>query len=465
MALLFEQMLTEDLGDASYLVGDDSAHVAAVVDPMADVDRYLDAARRRKVVITHVFQTHIHEDHVSGAYALAQEAGNAELCLGADDAPAYGFAHRAVRDSDTFCFGDVTLTARHTPGHTPEHFSLLVAKSSSSDQPFAVLSGGSLLVDAAGRTDLLGPERADELTRAQYRTLHDFFLALPDGVIVWPTHVHGSPCGAAIGDRLQTTVGHERHHNPLLQLKDEQAFHAHLLGALPPKPSYYARLKEINSSMPRADARLPRAPALTPDSFEKAARSQGTTVVDTRHLLAFGGGHIPGALNLGAAGPLSIWAGWMLDPERSILLVLDRDSTLPDVLRQFVRTGFDRFAGYLAGGMTAWENSGKPLQTLPQLAVDDLAQQSAQYRVIDVRAPGEWRKGHIPGAEHSFLPQLPERLRNWDPGAPVAVYCDSGYRASIGASLLQRAGFEQVRNVPGSWQAWTARHLPVDGDS
>jgi hydroxyacylglutathione hydrolase len=182
-------------------------------------------------------------------------------------------------------------------------------------------------------------------------------------------------------------------------------------------------------------------------------------------MLAFGGGHIPGALNIGAAGPLSIQAGWMLDPKRPLLLVLENDAQLTTVLHHFARTGFDHFAGYLAGGMSAWENAGYELQSLPQLHVKELAARSArtgEVSVLDVRSPQEWAKGHVPGARHIFLPDLPGQLGTLDKAKPAAVYCDSGHRASIGASLLQSHGLD-VSNVPGSWQAWKASELPVQG--
>lgn len=464
MALIFEQFLTEAIGDASYLVADDSAKLAAVVDPQLDVQRYVAAARKHGLAITHVVQTHIHEDYVSGATALANACGGAEVCVSGHDAPAYGFAHRLVRDGDVIELGSVRLTVVHTPGHTPEHISLLLAKKTSTDAPFAVLSGGSLLVEAAGRTDLLGPQRIDELTSAQYRSL-GFFRSLDDGVQVYPTHVHGSPCGAAIGDRTSSTIGYERRHNPLLRQTDQAAFRKEALGDLPPKPRYYPRLKERNTSdQPRA-APSDAARPLAPGAFHKAMDTGNAVVLDTRHLLAFGGAHVPGAWNIGASGHLSIWAGWMLEPDRPLLLVAESDAKLDDVVTHLARTGFERHAGYLAGGMSSWQDAGLPLQTLPQLHVTQAEGESRErgLLLLDVRSPQEWKKGHAPGARHLFLPDLPSRLSELPKSGRIAVYCDSGYRASIAASLLQACGFD-VANIPGSWQAWTACELPVQAD-
>jgi hydroxyacylglutathione hydrolase len=463
MALVFEQFLTESIGDASYLVGDDSARVAAIIDPQVDIQRYVTAAREHGVAVTHVVQTHIHEDYVSGATALANACGGGEVWVSGHDAPDYRFEHRSVKDGEVLELGSVVLTVRHTPGHTPEHISLLLAKKDIPDAPFAVLSGGSLLVEAAGRTDLLGPERAQELTRAQFKSLRDFFLSLDDGVEVYPTHVHGSPCGAAIGDKTSTTIGYERRHNPLLQQTDEASFLKEALGDLPPKPRYYRRLKERNTADQPTAAPSTAVRPLPPPAFHEAMKTGKSLVLDTRHLLAFGGAHVPGAWNIGAAGHLSIWAGWMLDPDQPLLLVLDSDSNLSEVVTHLARTGFGQFQGYLAGGMSSWENTGLPLQALHQLHVGAAAKASQQgtLMLLDVRSPQEWKKGHAPGGRHIFLPELPAKLADLSKSKRIAVYCDSGYRASIAASLLQASGFE-VANIPGSWQAWTACNLPVE---
>ncbi len=415
-----------------------------------------------------MLQTHVHEDFLSGAHALASRAGDAEVCVSGHDAPAYGFPHRTVHDGDVLALGTIRLTVKHTPGHTPEHVAVLVAKADAPDAPFAVLSGGSLLAGTAGRTDLL-EDRQAELTRAQLGTLRDFFGRLDDGVLLYPTHVHGSPCGAAIGDRVASTIGYEKAHNALLRQAlgsaDPDAFAREALQSLPPKPSYYPRLKERNSSGPPGAGTTAVAPALPVERFRAVLEGGGHTLVDTRHMLAFGGGHIPGALNFGAAGHLSIQAGWMLDASQPLLLVLEHDGDLPEVLAQFARTGFERCAGHLAGGMSAWQAAGQPLEALPQWHVRRLAaalqDRAHAPTVLDVRAPHEWEQGHVPGARHVFLPRLRERLSELPREGELVVYCDIGYRASIAASLLQAEGF-RAASVPGSWQAWLACGLPVE---
>ncbi len=460
MAVVFEQIVTEGLGDASYLVGDDGPGVAALVDPLADVDRYIALARRRRLAITHIFQTHVHEDFLSGATTLARRLGGAAVYASAHDAPRYGFANQPVRDGDRFAFGGTVLTARHTPGHTPEHLSFWVATAKAPEAPWAVLSGGSLLVGGAGRPDLLGEDRAAELAKAQFRTLHHVYAELPDGVAVYPAHVHGSPCGASLGERNSTTIGHERRHNPLMQISDEAGFVRQALDGLPPKPRYDPRLKEANIRGDRSPEASIRP--LPPEPFGAAAGAAGAVVVDTRHMLAFGGGHVSGAINIGAGGKMSIWAGWMVDANAPLLLVVDDDARLDFVLDYFRRTGFGRFDGYLAGGMTAWANAGLPMRKLAQWSVQCLAASRDGCAVLDVRSPDEFAKGHIPGARHVFVADLPARLGSLDPKRPWAVYCDSGYRASIAASLMLANGFADVVNVPGSWQAWQAAGLPTE---
>lgn len=462
MALVFERIVTEGLGDLSYLIGDDAKGVAAVIDPCADVDLYMRLARRHKVAITHILQTHIHEDFMSGANELASRLKNARLCSSGENADHYGYPHQALKDGDALEFGGTMLTARHTPGHTPEHMAFLVAEAGKRDAPYAVFSGGSLLINAAGRTDLLGPEQAGPLTAAQYRTLYDFYLGLDDYVIIHPTHAHGSPCGAAIGDRLSSTIGYERRFNPFLQCKDEAAFRHFALEGLPPKPSYYPRLKQTNTTGPVILHNLPQVPALSPHAFSDALATGEATLVDTRHMLAFGGGHIEHALNIGAAPQMPIWAGWTLDANRPILLVLESDAALEQVVRLLLRTGFTKFAGYLVGGMSAWDNAGLPVRTTPQVAVADIHARPRDFILIDVRAPSEWRGGHIPDARHVFLPELEKHAAELPAAGAIAVYCDSGYRASLGASMLQKAGVKNVSNIPGSFQAWRNAGFPVE---
>lgn len=324
-----------------------------------------------------------------------------------------------------------------------------------------MLSGDSLFVSSAGRPDLLGDDQTDTLVEQQFHTLRDFYLTLPDSVIVYPAHGHGSPCGADIGARLSTTIGYEKRFNEYLKLPDLEAFKEHALGSAPPVPVYYPLMKKINAAGPEVLGSLPAIKPLSPKDFRKAVEDKTGVLVDTRHLLAFGGGHIAGSINIGAQPMLSLWAGWLLDPDKPILLVVE-EAKLEEVLRLFVRTGYTRFAGYLAGGITAWENAGFPLSHIGQMTVHELKKRgTSAVQVVDVRSPGEWASGHIPDAHYHFLPKLEEELSKLDKSKPTAVYCASGYRASMGASILENAGFKDVYNIPGSFGAWKKMDYPI----
>ncbi|MHB8864245.1 MAG: MBL fold metallo-hydrolase [Pirellulaceae bacterium] len=463
-SMIFETVFTDGLAQLSYLIGDTATGKAAVIDPRRDVDVYLELARKHKLTITHALETHIHADIVSGCLELADRTGTAKVYVSAEGGAEYGFPHEKLNDGDTIDLGRVILTAKHTPGHTPELLSYLAAEGNRPDQPFAVFSGDCLFSNSVGRPDLLGEEQSNVLAKQLYHSLHDFYLKLGDEVRVHPAHGAGSPCGASIGDRLVTTIGYERRNNPALQFQDEAKFVEHVLFTAPPEPKYYPRMKKENAEGPVVLGRLPNCRPLPPQEFAEAVKENGVQLVDNRQMLAFGGGHIKGALNIGPRGELSIWAGWMLNPEKPIFLVLRQDTDLPEVQRQFLRVGYYNFGGYLLGGMEEWNNDALPITRVTQMSVHELhaALPPSNLQVLDVRTPGERQNGYIPGSTYIFLPELETKAERLDKARPVAVYCDSGYRASLAASLLVRMGFEDVRNVPGSWKAWNVAGYPVE---
>ena len=463
MSLVFKRIQTEGIAELSYLVGDDSDGVAAVFDPTPDVDKYVELAREKKVSITHIFETHIHADLVSGARELCARVQSAKIFASHEGGARYGFDHEKLADGDQFTIGKTVLTVKHTPGHTPEHVSYLLAEKDHADTPWGVLTGDSLFVNSAGRPDLLGDSQTEKLAGQQFHTLRDFYLALPDSVMIYPAHGHGSPCGADIGDRLETTIGYERRFNPFLQFQDVKSFTDYALSTAPPVPTYYPRMKKLNAKGPDILGNLPRVPGLPPKAFQQAIEEKAGVLIDTRSMLSFGGGHIAGALNIGNSPMLTIWAGWLLEPDEPLLLVLDSDSEIDEVVKLFIRSGYTKFAGYLVGGMKAWDNAGFELAEVGQMTVHEIHEAGEALQVIDVRAPSEWKEGHIPGARHLFLGELRKRLGELDKTRPTAIYCDSGYRASIAASMLKQEGFTCVSNVPGSWQAWKKSGFPIDG--
>jgi hydroxyacylglutathione hydrolase len=338
----------------------------------------------------------------------------------------------------------------------------LIAHIEHPDAPWGILTGDSLFVSSAGRPDLLGEKHTKQLAEQQFHTLRDFYLKMPDHVMIYPNHGAGSPCGADIGARLSSTIGYERKFNKFLQFDDVTKFTDYALASAPPVPKYYPVMKKVNAKGPEILGNLPRVRALPPRAFREAIDKKLGVLVDVRTMLAFGGGHIPGALNIGGSPILSIWAGWMLDPDEPILLVLESENDVEKIVRLFIRTGYSKFAGYLLGGMKAWDAVGFPLERIGQMSVHELNERKSSLQVVDVRSPGEWKKGRVPGARHIFVPEVRKRMGELDRNKATAIYCGSGYRASIATSILKPEGFKELWNVPGSWEAWKKAKLPVE---
>ena len=269
MSLVFKTIQTEGIAELSYLLGDDDDGVAAIFDPRPDCDIYIEMARESGVAITHIFETHIHADLVSGSRELAARVGSAKIYNSSEGGAEYEFAREKVKDGDNFTFGEVLVTAKHTPGHTPEHISYLIAESDHPEEPWGILTGDSLFVSSAGRPDLLGEKHTSQLAEQQFHTLRDFYLKLPDHVMIYPNHGAGSPCGAEIGSRLSSTIGYERRFNKFLQFPDVQSFTDFAIKTAPPVPHYYPVMKKLNAKGPEILGGLPRVPALPAGQFKK----------------------------------------------------------------------------------------------------------------------------------------------------------------------------------------------------
>ncbi|HEX6589762.1 MAG TPA: rhodanese-like domain-containing protein [Longimicrobiales bacterium] len=449
----------EGLAQLSYLVGDEVAGLAVVIDPRRDIGDYLERARERGVRIVAAIDTHIHADFVSGAAALRRAVG-AKLHGGP---VGYRFPVDALTDGDEIRLGKITLSALHTPGHTPEHICLVARGGRGAEAPWGVFTGDTLFAGEVGRPDLLGEGTEDGLARQLFHTLHEKLLPLGDELIVYPGHGKGSPCGGAIGDRTTTTIGYERRHNPRLAMRDEDAFVKDVLSSQTPAPRYYARMKRVNANDP-ADA--PSTPIPPLDAKDVAARQQaGALVLDTRDIEAFGGAHVPDALNIPLSGSFAVWAGKLLDEKRDVVLVGDT-SDIERARVNLARIGMDRVVGWLRGGMKYWEEAGLPLARVQQMSVHQVKERSGDLQVLDVRYDDEFAAGHVPGAVHVELSKLEQAIANGagalDPSRPVATYCGSGSRAGIAASILRRAGFGDVRAIPGSMTAWKNAGYPTE---
>lgn len=454
--MYFKQFYLESLGHASYFIGSEQTGEALVLDVRRDVNLYVEEAHSQGMQLKYAADTHQHNDYLTGICELPQRAdvqllGSARANL--------DYTVRSMGDGDRLEMGEVMFEVLHTPGHTPEHISFLVTDRSRGDAPALLLSGGALLVDDVGRPDLLGS--ADDIQHHAQdlcQTLQEKILTLPDYVEVYPTHVAGSLCGGSIGSRLSTTIGYERRMNQMLAnitAKDEFVKHCINLEELPAVPPYWSRMRKQNQQGPPLLGVLANPPALDIQQFDHL-HCQGAIVLDCRSPEAFAS-HIPGALNVGYGSSFATWAGTILPPDMPILLVLEQASDLWDICWQLLRIGYELPKGWLAGGMKAWRIAAKELDFVPLMSVRDLnshLQRQDDLFVLDVRQKGEWRSGHIQGATHITGGELPERFREVPRETPVAVICGSGYRSSVGASLLKHKGYKDVVNVLGGMTAW-----------
>ncbi|MBZ5608858.1 MAG: MBL fold metallo-hydrolase [Acidobacteriia bacterium] len=452
--MYFEQFYLGCLAHASYMLGSDG--IAAVVDPQRDVGLYLDEAAKHGLSIRYVIETHLHADFVSGHGELAAVTG-AQVYLGAKAGAK--FPHVPVRDGDELTFGKCRLKFLETPGHTLESISIVVTDIEKSEQPFAVLTGDTLFIGDVGRPDLSGDLTPQQLAGMLFDSLHTKLLKLPDDVQVFPAHGAGSLCGKQMSTERSSTIGKQKVSNYALRPTDRDEFVRLLTSELPERPGYFAKDVEINRTGAAPLAELPPLPAFAPS--EVAARQKaGAIVLDTRPAIEFGPAHIPGSIHVGLVGQFASWAAIVLGLDKQILIVAEDAEQAAESRLRLARVGIEGVKGYLDGGIVAWILAGLPLAQAPEISVEELHQLGFETQIVDVRRPGEWQSGHIEGAIHIPLDKLESRLALLDKTKPVAVHCKSGYRSSIATSLLERAGFEQLMNVTGGFDAWLACKLP-----
>jgi hydroxyacylglutathione hydrolase len=462
-----EQFSIGGLGHLSALVADDESGVAAVVDPRRDVDIYLEAARAQGLRIVAVVETHLHNDYVSGGRELAALTG-ATHAIGAGAELRYEY--RPLADGDTIDVGGLRLTTLDTPGHTPEHVAYALTDTSRAEEPVALFSGGSLLVGSVGRTDLLGEANAVPFAHQMHRSLHEVILPMEDFVAVHPTHGAGSLCSTRIASTPLTTIGFERRYNALLRPMDADAFARALLAGQPAIPRYFARMRPTNQAGARLlGAVLPQPAALSVEAVE-AAVAGGALIVDARPAAAHVAEHIQGSLSIPLDESFGTWLGWVVDLDRPIVLIVDRDEDLDELTRQALRIGHDEIAGRLDGGLERWAASGRPVESSGRRTIDELAADMAgdpadAPLLIDVRQTSEYESGHVPGAWHINGGSLPDRLADLPRDRPIATICAAGFRASIAASVLRSAGFEDVSWVTPGFPAWRAAGYPVETGS
>ena len=445
--MFLHKIKSEGLAHLSYILGD--GNEAVVIDPRRDVDCYIDIAAREGVRITRIFETHRNEDYVIGSVELATRTG-ASIHHG--HALDFGYGED-VREGDCFECGALRLRVLETPGHTPESISLVLTDGNQGDTPVGVFTGDALFVGDVGRTDLIeGRER--EMAEALHRSLFDKLLPLGDQALLYPAHGAGSVCGENMADREFSTLGHERAHNPLLQVTDREAFVRRKLDEHHYVPPYFRQMERLNQCGAPVLHHLPPPAPLPPDAFE-ARRKGGARVVDLRSAQAFAGTHVPGSLAL----PLPLlpaYAGYLLGYDEDLLLVAEDADAAREAVARLARMDYTRVAGYLKGGLGEWESSGREFGSIDAVHAADLdarLQSPEPPLLLDVRKITEYRGKRLRGATHVFLGHLPARICELPRDRPIVTFCGSGQRAVVAASLLRAAGIAHVENAFGSMAA------------
>ena len=458
--VIFRQVTHDDLGCASYVIGDEHAGIAAVVDPRFEIDGYLELARYLGVSIEHVLETHNHADHLSGHGRLAAATG---AIIHVNRLAEVSYPHEPFDDGWTLELGCVRVEALHTPGHRPEHTAFLLADTDRGEEPWAVLSGDSLFVGDVARPDL-AVDKADG-ARAIFHSLHERLLSLPPETEVWPAHLGGSMCGGPGMDmKVSSTIGYELGHNDLLTESEEEVFVERSLARLGPQPPNFRAIVELNRG-PLLTEGVEAMP-LTPRQVD-LKRRDGALLVDVRTDEQFDDAHIPGAVCLSAlrAG-FGTKLAWLVDRAEEIVIVGRHDEDARRAGGLAAAVGVRKLAGYLHGGMTTWRQEHRPVERLERISVESLwglTTSRPELQVLDVRERSEWEEGHIPGSFHRPYHDLRELPEGLDRERPVAAVCASGQRSATAASLLRRLGVGEVLHVAdGGVPAWRRAAHPLE---
>jgi len=454
--MFLETVHSPELGHLSYIVGDGGQ--AAVIDPRRDCEAYLDIAYRQGARITHIFETHRNEDYVTGSRELAHRTG-AAIYHGPETDFGYG---TTVNEGDAFDLGDVHLSILSTPGHTFDSISIVLADRGFGDQPIAVFTGDALFIGDVGRTDFF-PDRAEEVAGLLHDSIFSKLLPLGDQVILYPAHGAGSICGSGMASREFSTLGYERLTNPALQKADRDAFIRMKVDEHHYYPPYFRHMETVNQEGQPILDRLPRPQPMSAGEVAEAVDA-GAVLLDIRSAEACSGAVVPGSLVI-PVDMLSGFAGWFLPYDRDIVLIAAGFADLDAAVRQLARLGFDRIKGFLDEGLHAWETSGRDYQTIPAVSAHVLAarlQGGEPFTLLDVRSVDEVAAGRLPNATHVYVGEVPDRLDAIPRERPVTAFCGSGKRAIIAASILKRAGFENVEVCLGSMAACRAIGCPIE---
>lgn len=456
--MFFQQFKVEGMGCLSYLIGCPAAKVACVVDPKRDVQDYLDLARKNDMSITHVFETHVHADHVSGNMELKSRTG-AEIYY-MEDTPVT-FEAKRIAEGQVMEFGAAKLEFMKTPGHTPHAMSILVTDTARSQEPWLVLTGDCLFVGDVGRPDLAGAELLSEQVRNLYDSLYQKLGGLRESIEIFPAHGEGSLCGKGMSPKSSSTLGFEKMSNPTLSLSREQ-FEKDFQQSFPERPKSFSHIIETNRTGAPLLERCPVSRDLSAMQVKNHLEN-GALILDARDTAAFGGVHIPGSINIGLAKQTANWIGMVIEPDAELILVVPDEKAYDSMCTQLHRIGYDHIIGYLYDGISAWQEMGYPISQLWQISPATLKQkveQKHQY-LFDVRTPMERQNGYIEQSRPMPLTELLKEVPDLPKDEEIIVTCGIGYRGNISASYLQGHGFEHVHSLAGGMKAWVNAGYPV----
>ena len=450
--MLLRDFYVEKIAHSSYLIG--GKKTCAIVDPARDVERYIDAAEKEGLEITHIIETHLHADFISGHIDLAEKTGATIY------APKNGnceFEHVAVAEGSKFSIEDIDFHVLETTGHTPDCLVYLVNDTSRGDEPALAFTGDTLFVADVGRPDLF-PGRAEELAGKLYDNIHSKIAKIPGHCIVLPAHGAGSLCGKSIGSMKFSTIGYELKYNQAILIKDKNEFVRSLTEGMPPAPDHFARCSEINRKGPVPVRTLPEIMPMGPYEFREKMNDGKTVVVNIRDYAAFGGHHIPGSFHIDINSNFPTFAGWVLPPEKDILLVSDTPQQAEDAVVMLRRVGLDHAVGYLKGGTHAWVMAGYETDHIPLLSAEEVHEklEGGGFVLLDVRTEDEYRENHVPGAVNILAMDLRTRYRELDTKKPVIAMCQTGRRVSLACSILKQHNFSKVYNAAGGITAYIA---------
>lgn len=445
--MFIDKVRTEGLAHFSYVVGDGTT--AAVIDPRRDCDIYIDTARQRGARITHILETHSNEDFVSGALNLAEATG-AKIYHGPGSTAAVRYAE-TTREGDTFLLDKLSIGVLETPGHTDDSLSFVVYDRAFGKEAIGVFTGDALFIGDVGRTDFY-PERAKQVAGSLYDSLSKL-IALGDQTIIFPAHGAGSVCGDNMADRDFSTIGYERRNNPMLKMENREQFINCKLAEHHYQPPYFRLMERLNKTGMEEPPEL-RPPPITVKEFIKL--QEDATVLDVRETSAFLGAHIPGSLSI-PADMIPSFAGWLLEPEQSVILIADDDRQASLTAQRMARIGYDNVVGYLGTSLPEWVAAGHAFRSIPTLSASQVEhdrENSHERTLLDVRGQDELNSGMIAGAKHVYVGELPQYLATFDRDAQYTTFCASGVRSTIAASVLLNAGFHDVAVFLGSMAAW-----------